>query len=521
MAPWDASAVFEWTVGGEPVAQTNLFTALGVSVLGDFDNCTQIFSNDVARSLSPPEGGLVIGTPLPDIRLVRPDTFAGLPGKLTLSLEGIGGTTNGSIRLMKSDLANVLLEPGQSTTNVPSLAFIRAAAPGAAALTYTFTGSGAASNLTCSSSLRIAAGTPKVYFVSADGTATNYLHVAKWENAFVYDAVKKDAFFAHYDFINVDVDRFRVVVEDMARTAPQITIDLARILPDGTRTNETQCSLQQVEPGVYATTNLIVVSDSADQVSGVKYPVAPNSAERAILAALNDRLEAVYTPQAPQGAQALTNSATIGSYNRYVVLDIAVMRTNSVAIVGAGRVATDIRRTGERLAQIGVCVWTNSITHFDAPASVMADLGTWETTEVVNDTNRLTRYTRDILDAAWPTNVPGGNIRMVYVPALHDPENPNMVGLAFPRQYYQANRVYGDSCFVAVRGRGFTFPHEVVHVLIAHAYYESVGHSPMDTPWNLMFWRGVTDYDIPNPQVPKRLTEWQGDKIRQQQYLLR
>ena len=36
-----------------------------------------------------------------------------------------------------------------------------------------------------------------------------------------------------------------------------------------------------------------------------------------------------------------------------------------------------------------------------------------------------------------------------------------------------------------------------------------------------MFWKGITDYDIPNPQVPKRLTEKQGKEIRQQQYLLR
>jgi hypothetical protein len=106
-------------------------------------------SNDVVRSLFPPPGGIVLTGEHDKSGMVTLDKFVNLTGTHTLTLEA---STN-AFRLAQYPGFPPILLPGQTLTNPPGSFTIESTAPGTAALTYTFTGDTAASNLTVSATL--------------------------------------------------------------------------------------------------------------------------------------------------------------------------------------------------------------------------------------------------------------------------------------------------------------------------------------------------------------------------------
>ncbi|MCL2104670.1 MAG: hypothetical protein FWH21_06420, partial [Kiritimatiellaeota bacterium] len=155
-APWDASAVFEWTEGGETEAQTNLFTVLGVDIVADIDLCGGLSSNDVVRSALPPPAGWAMPAATNQTWLFDLFPFTGMNGEFLLTLDAPPGTFRAWDPYGSPGAP--LLVPGQTVTNPPGYyLYIEALAPGAGTLTYTFTGDAAASNLTCSATLPITA----------------------------------------------------------------------------------------------------------------------------------------------------------------------------------------------------------------------------------------------------------------------------------------------------------------------------------------------------------------------------
>ncbi|MCL2104573.1 MAG: hypothetical protein FWH21_05925, partial [Kiritimatiellaeota bacterium] len=157
--PGDALAVFTRTDSeGRTEAQTNAFTVMSVLTVGDFHGGGIANTNNIAKSITPPEWGLRMR--LQDNPTVATkvdlDTFTGMTGDLVLSLEGDEGFR---VWDTMSPGGTVILSPGQAVTNA-SLAgcvWVEAASNGVATLTYAFIGNGIASNLACSASLPVTA----------------------------------------------------------------------------------------------------------------------------------------------------------------------------------------------------------------------------------------------------------------------------------------------------------------------------------------------------------------------------
>jgi len=350
------------------------------------------------------------------------------------------------------------------------------------------------------------------YVIGGNHSATNFLHVAKWEDAFeYYPGTPTIPVFKKPDFINGDVDRFHIVVEDATRgpNTAHVLLDLDHISADGAVTNSRTWKLEMSAPGVFTSTNLLVISDDYDYVYDNVYPgVAPNLHLRSCHAALGDRIEAVYDVLRPDGSYfyAVTNdTATVGADIKTVTLSVGVMKTNGVEVVDAQRIEQDIQRTRERFAQVNVRVATNAVVYFDAPDSVATNLNGWFIDWWDNGTLRMTQATRDIFDAAAAAGLSSNEcIRAIYVPTLQTPSRNDIGGVAFMESYYQGGDLdYANSFFVAYPAKGFTFAHELVHVLTDE------GHSSQ--LWNLMYkLEAVTN----TPLAPKRLTKEQEQAIR-------
>ena len=142
--------------GGEP--RIEAFTALDAHILADYDSDSTCGGDDEGwgRNIRPNQKTLTLPA-LPGVmRLVEVKDFADLPGDKVLSLSG----TPGAFRVWPAASASgaPLLGMGKTVTNTPAEAvWVEALAPGAATLTFAFTGTGVASNYACSASLDITA----------------------------------------------------------------------------------------------------------------------------------------------------------------------------------------------------------------------------------------------------------------------------------------------------------------------------------------------------------------------------
>ena len=318
--------------------------------------------------------------------------------------------------------------------------------------------------------------------------STNALQVAKWDNAF--PPITGDPFqFQTPDFINGDDDRFRVRVTDAGRTnAASVTVRLCTSHPtlSGYDTAwRTLTLVTNTTPGVFISTNLLLVSDHEDaSFNPAQHNAAPNSPDRIFKAQLGSDVRAEYRSGE---ISTHTAEATVGVNVKTVVVDVAAMVGVQQGINITDVLAVQFTRMGERLAQANIAVEEGGEAWFNPPAGI--NLGQWQVWASSNGVDRLTPEARAILAAAAaalppnPTNPK--HLRVVVVPSLRAPDVPPpkiVLGYAIaPNGFpHPDDAVYHGYCFLSITGiLPFVTVHEVLHIL------PDGGHDPV--PWNIMW----------------------------------
>lgn len=155
--PGDLHIVFARDGGGEPVI--NSFTVYDAFLLADFDLDSTFGTQGnggIPRNLPPNRDTWLIPVSPGRPHVAELVDFVKLDGIKVLSLAG----DFGAVRVWGAQgiAQEPLLEPGQSVTNPPAgTLWVEAIGPGFATLTFTFTGTGVASNYACSANLDIMA----------------------------------------------------------------------------------------------------------------------------------------------------------------------------------------------------------------------------------------------------------------------------------------------------------------------------------------------------------------------------
>ncbi|MGI6391783.1 MAG: hypothetical protein ACOX7Q_16620 [Kiritimatiellia bacterium] len=220
---------------------------------------------------------------------------------------------------------------------------------------------------------------------------TNSLQVAKWESAFSNGYVQAgsyivtNAVFRQSEFISADADRFRVRVTDERRAdAESVEVVLWTEHPGDSAYDAASrvMTLPRVSPGVFASTNLLLVSDWDDaHFDTTVYGVAPDSTNRLFLSQL---LSSVCGSYVDGWGQTNVFSAPVGVDVKSVGVDVAIMRTNGVACIDTlSALVHRSRSAKERFAQANITVEMGSLVYFDAPPQV--DVDNWH----VASTNNL------------------------------------------------------------------------------------------------------------------------------------
>ena len=168
-APGDRSITFK-PDNGEPVINT--FTVRSAYITAAYKGYGSVTDDDVRASLKPPPWGLLLP---PAARSIDLHDFVSLPGDKILSLEGTDGPYG--IWDMDAPYSGMwVLFPGESlTNNLPEnmvIEFYGGVTPVTATLTYTFRGTGVASNYSYSATLKIT--TCGVRFVEDSTTRYNF-----------------------------------------------------------------------------------------------------------------------------------------------------------------------------------------------------------------------------------------------------------------------------------------------------------------------------------------------------------
>ena len=167
-SPWDKKAAFEWDIGDETYAFTNLSTVFSTRIVPNLGSEAQSVTNRLAL---PPEGWTLPAAPgtLHPLRLYDDVLLTPMQRK-TLTLDGTPGAFK--IWLANSTNGTPLLVTGQTTTNgqpvtfaVPGTAssvWLEALAPGSATLTTRFNGISAAYGFNHADTLNVVAIEPSL-----------------------------------------------------------------------------------------------------------------------------------------------------------------------------------------------------------------------------------------------------------------------------------------------------------------------------------------------------------------------
>ena len=431
-----------------------------------------------------------------------------LQGRVTLALDAPPGT----FRVFATDSTNAppLLTAGQTITNgaplwfappaTPAQVWVEALSNATASLSLHFEGLGSALGFTRygNDSLVIKAENPRVRFVSADGTVTNLLPEAKWENALtVFGSMIQ---FSSSDFINGDADRFRVLLSNSERT--EQTLDVMLTQTGSVSSNRTVTLYRQAD-GTYASTNLLIVADHQDRILDSISTKPVNASERIFTAALGDTLTVTYT----HDGVTLTDTATVGINVKTIYVDVAVMKTNNVAVATPQRVAEDMKAMQERYAQINVKVVVYYKPDFPAPQSIInAGFTNWDVAQPGGGGLVLTDASKAIIDAA---NLNTNHIRVIYVPSLKN-DDPTKVtlGYAIRSDVFKIDLNYIDTCFVTIQDHTNYIPsHEILHLLKVDHFSQLWNLMRQDFPKN-------HSYLLKDPRSWKRLTEFQESEVR-------
>ena len=307
---------------------------------------------------------------------------------------------------------------------------------------------------------------------------TNSLQVAKWESAFSNGYVQAgsyivtNAVFRRSEFISADADRFRVRVTDERRAdAGAVEVALWTEHPGDSTYNAASrvMTLPRVSPGVFASTNLLLVSDWDDaHFNTTAYGVAPNSTNRLFLSQLLSNMCGLYVDG---WGQTNVFSAPVGVDVKSVGVDVAIMRTNGVACIDTLDALVQVTLAKERFAQANITVEMGSLVFFDAPPQVDPD--NWYVVST-NDPFQLSPGARSVVHEALASVTNGVNNRcLIFVPSIRDTPNHQVAGLATAkyRFIYAVDRAYTDHCLIsASQIAPFVSAHELCHALGVHAH---------------------------------------------------
>jgi hypothetical protein len=436
-----------------------------------------------------------------DLRKLRLRTDVGLSGgAYTLSLTG----DTGAFKVWADNSgtnAMPLLACGQSITNevggVTFLAgedtdlYVEAVSNGTATITYFYAEEGDATNISCCAELMMTAVRPKIEFLTGGAEiAANTLDVGTWENAFWlnFDDAKD---YVKTNFIDLDARRIRVRVQDFARSnQTSITVGLSTLAPSGGThaQSERTVSLIRVSPGVFLSTNLLLVSDAFDAACDVP-EVPTGTSQRLYECELDGTFRAGYE-DAWGGTHEKMNA--IGTDIKTVTLDVFVMTTNGVPAVPNSIVLRDLADAAERYAQADIRIQTGLVTQVEMPSGISTN---WYVAEIMQLSGkyRLESAGKSILDGISRVQA---HIAVVYVHGLLNIRYGNpAAGIAvcpygFPMS---EDADYLGNLFISSQDPVlFTLAHELGHVLTNDE------HS--DDSWNLMEEYGAADKAVKHPK---------------------
>jgi hypothetical protein len=307
---------------------------------------------------------------------------------------------------------------------------------------------------------------------------TNSLQVAKWESAFSNGYVQAgsyivtNAVFRQSEFISADADRFRVRVTDERRAdAESVEVVLWTEHPGDSAYDAASrvMTLPRVSPGVFASTNLLLVSDWDDaHFDTTVYGVAPDSTNRLFLSQLSSSVCGSYVDG---WGQTNVFSAPVGVDVKSVGVDVAIMRTNGVACIDTLSALVQVTLAKERFAQANITVEMGSLVYFDAPPQV--DVDNW-CVRTSGNSRSLTQNARSVLHEAISAVTNGANNRcLIFVPSIRSTPTAEVAGHATASYWYTdpLDAPYTDHCLISARLIApFVSAHELCHALGIYAH---------------------------------------------------
>jgi hypothetical protein len=347
---------------------------------------------------------------------------------------------------------------------------------------------------------------PKIEVLAGGALSTNLLQVAKWESAFSNGLVQvpggtvTNAVFAQTEFIGTDVDRIRIRVNDARRMeAASVEVVLQTDHPSDSTYDAAPRSLvlSRVSPGVFLSTNLLLVSDWNDATfDATAYGVASDSTNRIFSSQLGSRLQANYVGG---GGQTSGAEALVGVGVKTVGVDVAIMRTNGVACIDTLTAMAQVTLAKERFAQANVAVEMGDLVYFDAPTQVNVEL--WDVM-ATNNTRMLSPEARYVVHEAVSAVTNGdNNVCLIFFPIVIRVPAIEIAGHATASYWYvyPLDVPYTDHCLISVgKITPFVSAHEMCHAL---------GVQPHESKkCNLMFPAAVPYTDVSSS---KRLTNSQ------------
>ena len=276
-----------------------------------------------------------------------------------------------------------------------------------------------------------------------------------------------NAVFRRSEFISADADRFRVRVTDERRAdAESVEVVLWTEHPGDSAYDAASrvMTLPRVSPGVFVSTNLLLVSDWDDaHFNTTVYGVAPDSTNRLFLSQLLSNMCGSYVDG---WGQTNVFSAPVGVDVKSVGVDVAIMRTNGVACIDTLSALVQVTLAKERFAQANITVEMGSLVFFDAPPQV--DVDNW-CVRTSGNSRSLTQNARSVLHEAISAVTNGANNRcLIFVPSIRSTPAAEVAGHATASYWYTdpLDAPYTDHCLISARQIApFVSAHEMCHAL--------------------------------------------------------
>ena len=342
-----------------------------------------------------------------------------------------------------------------------------------------------------------------VGFMTGGAFRTNNLSVAKWEKAFKEDG--NGVSFATPDFINTDVDNFRIFLNDARRTEATIEATLTQA---GSIAGNRTVTLHRQPDGTYLSESLLIVASAEDTNDAALTALGalPDINQRMFQMALDDTLTVTYT----HSGVTLTETATIGVDVKTLTVDVGVMTVGNKVCAEEDQVKTDLREARECLAPANIRIvdnYSSAMSPFNPPQSIAANPTSWYAADISTGVRRMTKEAHDVIIAS-DLELGTDRVRVIYVPfGVKGADGSAFQGIAFSDWAFthKDDKTYLDTCFVTVKkDEHYAVPHEITH-------FFGIDHL-LGLSWNLMepwliFRNGISG--------TKRLTQAQVDTIRE------